>query len=67
MNLTPGEVQTVVWLKIQAHFQDRLASMRKRNDNPLSELETATLRGRIAEIKEILSLAEPPPVVIEND
>jgi len=55
--LTKGDQATAVWLKIEAHCHHRMAVHRKQNDGDLDEKETASLRGRIKELKYILSLA----------
>lgn len=65
--LNERELLDPVWLKIKAKYEQRLAELRKNNDrHALTELETATLRGRIAEVKMLLAAGEPKPE-IEKD
>ena len=61
--LTHSDFQTRTWEHFEAELQRRLAAHREANDNRLDPEKTATLRGRIAEIKELLALApkEPAP------
>lgn len=57
--LTPQERDTPLWKKLSAHFDARLSALRLRNDNPkLTDAETAALRGRISEVKELLCLSD---------
>ena len=51
-----------LWLRLQTHLEDRLASARRRNDAPLSEHETASLRGEIVTLKRILALGADRPM-----
>lgn len=61
--LHAGDLQSPTWLKLKAHFEARLAEHRAGNDRRLSDQDTAHLRGRIAEAKYFLELADPPPVI----
>lgn len=64
MTLTEAERTSPAWLSMKAKFQARLEKLRLRNDDPtLTEMETATLRGRIQCLKEVLSLDKVPPRV----
>ena len=44
----------------------RLDYFRRQNDGNLSETATATLRGRIAELKDFLALAKDPDKVTDE-
>ncbi len=44
----------------------RLAYFRRQNDGFLSEAATATIRGRIAELKDFLALAKDPDKVTDE-
>lgn len=47
------------WRALEAHINERLATLRAQNDAiTLDGNSTAVLRGRIAELKSILSLPE---------
>lgn len=61
MNLTEGEKNHPVWQKIEAHLQNRVIILRAKNDGPLDPLQTATIRGQIAEAKALLSYSTMPP------
>lgn len=62
--LTDRQMQDESWIIIHAHYEKRLADLRRQNDRPeLTDLETATLRGRIAEVKKLLSIADPKPAI----
>lgn len=54
--LTDTERNSALWLRLSEHLRDRLAQHRARNDNAQPLEDTAALRGRIAEVKAILSL-----------
>lgn len=62
--LTERERQGEVWQKIQEALTERLAAARKKNDQALSEGQTAMLRGRIAELKWLLSEGEESTEVV---
>jgi len=48
------------WVFIRSRCEQRLAELRESNDNPnLGFDQTAMIRGRIAQIKEVLALPEP--------
>jgi len=49
---------TPTWKKVEAHIESRIASLRTKNDTNLDAVETAKLRGRIAELKRLASLGE---------
>lgn len=64
MNLTEQELQSAVWLRLKEDYQKRLESLRKQNDrHALTDVETATIRGRIAEVKQFLAIADPKPEI----
>jgi len=60
MKLTPHEVQTAVWVKVRDHIDQRITELRAKNDGRLDPIETTELRGRIAQLKELRALGEPP-------
>lgn len=61
MNLTDQERHSALWKKLSAYIDERIQTLRLKNDGDLSELETARLRGRIAACKEFLAVGEPTP------
>ena len=46
------------WLRLKEYLEKRLAYYRIQNDQDADEKETATLRGRIAELKAVIALDE---------
>lgn len=58
--LTPDEKDSRVWKRLMAHFDERLGILRMQNDGVKSEVDTALLRGRIAELKRIMDLNKDP-------
>jgi len=59
--LSDGERHHPLWVRLSAHLTMRLAQLRGKNDGPLTENETATLRGQIAALKAIINLGDEPP------
>ena len=59
ITLTDEELVSSTWLKISTHFEARLDELRQQNDGYLSPEDTARLRGRIHNCKEILALGNP--------
>jgi len=64
--LTENEMSSALWLRMKAHYEKRLHSLRSANDDPTSEEETARRRGRIHEVKLLLSL-DTSPVTIPRE
>lgn len=58
--LSFAERNSPAWHKIEQYLNHRLDQVRKKNDNPLSAEETATLRGEIAALKSLLALGVLP-------
>lgn len=57
--LTGADVKSKTWLKLRDWAEAEIADLRKRNDNPEhGPVKTAELRGRIAQLLEMLSLAD---------
>lgn len=50
-----------VWLSLERHLAERLQTLRMQNDANQTDESTAHLRGRIAEIKSLLSLGKDLP------
>lgn len=66
--LTPAEVNTPVWNKIERYLRRRLEAARERNDGLLAPDETALVRGEIKALKGLLSLGRPlPPIPDRGD
>lgn len=60
--LSDGERNHPLWLRLEAHMKERLEQLRVQNDKPQSELDTAALRGQIAEMKRFINLGKPPQI-----
>lgn len=61
IDLTPTERNGSAVKKIVDHLTLRLSAMRCQNDGPfLDARETAGIRGKIAEIKDLLKALNPP-------
>lgn len=60
--LEVSDRQSVTWARLSSYCDDRLATLRAQNDADMSEVETAKLRGRIAEVKAMLALAKDNPI-----
>lgn len=58
----PEEMRTsAFWAQLKLKIQARLDVMRRRNDKPMTEIETATLRGHIACLQSFIALDKEPP------
>jgi len=64
--ITPHERQSAVWQKLKPYLDTRLETLRRQNDGQLTPEQTAKLRGRIAEVKAILSLGTDKPQVADE-
>ncbi len=60
MILVDHEKDSPVWIKIKAHLEERLMTLRAQNDTNMDETTTALLRGKIAECKALLSIGDSP-------
>ena len=56
---TEADRQSATWEKMQRNWALKLAELRARNDGDLDAIETAKLRGQIAQIKAFLALDKP--------
>lgn len=65
--LSEQEIHSPLWMRLTEHYSKRLASLRARNDNDLTEADTAKLRGRIREVQVLLALANPAPAIVVAD
>ena len=51
LDLTEADIHSSLWLKLLKHWQARIDDLRKMNETDKTEIETAKLRGRIAEVR----------------
>jgi hypothetical protein len=63
MVLTPTDVASAVWQSLETYLCTRLEDLRAKNDGPMSEDARNKLIGQIHEIKALLALREPPPIL----
>ncbi len=57
--MKPEDFQTEAWRRFAQELEEQLASLRAKNDaKTLNESDTSFLRGRIFEVKRILSLGK---------
>jgi len=66
-HLTAQEINSPLMRKLMAHFDERLFSLRMQNDYPISEVDTCVIRGKIALVKEFLSLGKIPDSDSDTD
>ena len=63
MELTPADKASPLWRALEAHYRDRLQSLRIKNDAALTPEQTERLRGQIFECKAFLGLADDRPPI----
>lgn len=61
------DFRSETWRAFEAIASDRLDKYRRKNDGQLNADETARLRGRIAELKELLTLSTPAPALVADE
>lgn len=66
MKFTEAERTSSAWVRLEKYLKDELDILRIRNDSDADPIGTAKLRGRIYEIKKILTLATPDERVAEQ-
>jgi len=65
VKLEPADRLNPLLAKLIKGWTEELAALRAKNDNPLSHEETASLRGRIAQLKAHIALGDEPPVLFD--
>ncbi len=58
---------TETWRALVERTEERLADCRAKNDGALDAEKTAHLRGRIAELKDLLALDNPIPALVADE
>lgn len=66
MKLNEFERNSSTWAKLEKYIKDELALLRERNDADSDQISTAKLRGRIFELKKILSLVASDERAVEQ-
>jgi hypothetical protein len=59
--LTRDERNSALWNKLIDHWESRLEVLRIQNDGDKSDIDTANLRGRIAQVKADIALGNELP------
>ena len=59
LHLAPGETASPLWLKLKAHYENRLRELRGKNDGPMTEHERNLHIGKISEVKRLLEMETP--------
>lgn len=59
--LSDGERHHPLWVRLSAHLTQKVNNLRAQNDGPLSQDQTATMRGQINALKAIIALGDEPP------
>ena len=62
LRLKPQERTDRLWSLIEEELKGELETLRRKNDADLSAEQTAKIRGRIAQIKDVLAIASEAPV-----
>lgn len=64
--LKQSDINSQTWKRIKDHVEQRIEMLRRKNDSNLDEIETAKIRGQIAELKFIAELDKPAPQLGED-
>jgi len=64
--LTPAERDSALWKKIEAHYEAHILTLRTMLEGDRTPDVTAKLRGRIAEVKNLLALASDTPDPVQE-
>lgn len=59
--LTESDRLSPTWTRLKKHLQGRLEALRNELEQDLPEEKTAKVRGRLAEVKSLLSLEKNSP------
>lgn len=63
MDFTVADRESKTWQKIKEQCEKDLASLRTRNDGKMSEGDRNFLIGQIHQLKAMLALEKPSPVI----
>lgn len=64
---TKEDAVSPTWLRLRAHIERRIQVLRVKNDKAMSPEDTAALRGRIAELKNLLTMDKPSPAIVADE
>lgn len=65
IKLTHEEKSSKLWKKIRQHVTERISLLRNQNDADSNEIDTAKIRGRIAEAKGLLELEKEIVITVQ--
>lgn len=58
--LDNDDIHSSTWAKLKDHIEKRIIELQAENNSPsLSEVKTAVIRGRIAELTRLIETVEP--------
>lgn len=60
--LNAADLQSSAWDKIKKHLEDRIQEIHLELESPKGVEDTATLRGRIKEIRQLIDKIEPKEI-----
>jgi hypothetical protein len=63
IEITDSDKLNPLWPKMLSLFEQRIEKLRRDNDGDRTEIETAKLRGRIAELRYLVALNAEKPVI----
>lgn len=61
------DFRSETWKAIEELANSRLDELRRKNDGQLDPTQTAVVRGQIAELKKLLTLAKPGPALVADE
>lgn len=59
--LDSNDRQSPTWRKLKTYLESRLHELRLKNDNDMSDISTAKLRGSLMELRNLLALGDQDP------
>lgn len=57
--LSLAEINSPLWVKLKAHYENRLRELRGQNDGPMEEGARNIKIGQISEVKRLLEAGTP--------
>lgn len=58
--LSDGDRSTALWGRLMTHFETRVATLSRQNENPALDMaETDHIRGQIKSFRELMALDKP--------
>lgn len=64
--LNEGELKSATWVKVRDYVNDRISILQKELESDLAPIRTAKARGKIEELRKLLSVEKPDPEVRET-